>query len=104
MAVDPVTVLLLGTAIGSLYALLSVGLTLVYAIGGVENLAHGSYVMIGSYAYFVGVGPLGLPPIAGRVIAILIAILAALITWKGIVEHIIDRPVAVFIWVYIGAV
>lgn len=98
MAVDPVTVLLLGTAIGSLYALLSVGLTLVYAIGGVENLAHGSY------AYFVGVGPLGLPPIAGRVIAILMAILAALITWKGIVEHIIDRPVAVFIWVYIGAV
>lgn len=96
MAVDPVTVLLLGTATGSLYALLSVGLTLVYAIGGIENLAHGSYVMIGSYAYFVGVGPLGLPPIAGMVIAILMGVLAALVTWKGIVEHIIDRPVAVF--------
>jgi branched-chain amino acid transport system permease protein len=96
MAVDPVTVILLGTAIGSLYALLSVGLTLVYAIGGIENLAHGSYVMIGSYAYFLGVNPLGLPPIGGMVVAIVVGILAAVITWKAIIEHIIDKPVAVF--------
>lgn len=96
MAVDPVTVILLGTAIGSLYALLSVGLTLVYAIGGIENLAHGSYVMIGSYAYFLGVNPLGLPPIGGMVVAIVVGILAAVLTWKAIIEHIIDKPVAVF--------
>jgi branched-chain amino acid transport system permease protein len=96
MAVDPVTVLLLGTAIGSLYALLSVGLTLVYAIGGIENLAHGSYVMIGSYAYFLGVDSMGLPPVGGMVVAILMGVVAAVITWKGIVEHIIDNPVAVF--------
>ncbi|MFC7058204.1 branched-chain amino acid ABC transporter permease [Halovenus salina] len=96
MAVDPVTVLLLGTAVGSLYALLSVGLTLVYAIGGIENLAHGSYVMIGSYAYFLGVTTLELPPVGGMALSILAGIAAAVLTWKGIVEHIMDNPVAVF--------
>jgi branched-chain amino acid transport system permease protein len=96
VAVDPMTVLVLGIAIGSLYALLSVGLTLVYAIGGIENLAHGSYVMIGSYAYFYTVAPLSQPPVVGLVVAVVAGAVAALVTWKGIVEHIIDNPIAVF--------
>ena len=96
MAVDPMTVLVLGIAVGSFYALLSVGLTLVYAIAGIENLAHGSYVMIGAYAYFVGVEPLGLPPVGGLVLAVVAGIAAAVLTWKGIVEHIMENPIAVF--------
>ena len=90
------TVLVLGVAIGSFYALLSVGLTLVYAIAGIENLAHGSYVMIGAYAYFYAVSSLGLPPVAGLGLAVLAGIAAALLTWKVIVEHIIENPTAVF--------
>lgn len=96
MAVDPMTVLVLGIAVGSFYALLSVGLTLVYAIAGIENLAHGTYVMIGAYAYFVGVGPLELPPVVGLLLAVAGGVAAAVLTWKGIVEHIMDNPVAVF--------
>jgi branched-chain amino acid transport system permease protein len=96
VAIDPTTVLVLGIAVGSLYALLSVGLTLVYAIAGIENLAHGSYVMIGAYAYFYTVEPLSQPPVAGLVVAVVAGILAAVVTWKGIVEHIMDNPVGVF--------
>jgi len=96
MAIDPVTVVLLGIAVGSLYALLSVGLTLIYAIGGIENLAHGSYVMIGAYAYFLSVSTFGLPPVGGMGLAILAGVAAAVLTWKGIVEHIIENPVSVF--------
>lgn len=96
MAVDPMTVLVLGIAVGSFYALLSVGLTLVYAIAGIENLAHGSYVMIGAYAYFLGVNPLGWPPVAGLALSVTAGVAAAIVTWKGIVEHIMENPVAVF--------
>lgn len=96
MAINPMTVLVLGIAVGSFYALLSVGLTLVYAIAGIENLAHGSYVMIGAYAYFLGVSPLGLPPAVGLLFAVGAGIAAAVLTWKGILEHIKDNPVAVF--------
>jgi branched-chain amino acid transport system permease protein len=52
--------------------------------------------MIGSYAYFVAVEPLGLPPVGGMVVSILMGVVAAVVTWKGIVEHIVDNPVAVF--------
>lgn len=94
--VDPVTVLVLGFAVGSLYALLSVGLTLVYAIANIENLAHGSYVMIGAFAYYGAVSPLELPNIVGLFVAIGAGVLAAVLTWKGLVEHIRDNPIAVF--------
>lgn len=94
--VDATSILVLGITIGSLYALLSVGLTLVYAIAGIENLAHGSYVMIGAYAYFFAVTSLELPPVAGMFLAAGAGVLAAVLTWKGIVEHILDNPVAVF--------
>lgn len=94
--IDPLTILVYGIAVGSLYALLSVGLTLVYAIAGIENLAHGSYVMIGAYAYFLGVSTLGIPPYLAVFLAIGAGILAAVITWNGILKHIMDNPVAIF--------
>lgn len=94
--VDLVTVLVLGFAVGSLYALLSVGLTLVYAIANIENLAHGSYVMIGAFAYYGAVNPLELPSIVGLFMAIGAGVLAAVLTWKVLVEHIRDNPIAVF--------
>lgn len=94
--VDLTTVAVLGIAVGSLYALLSVGLTLVYAIAGIENLAHGSYVMIGAYAYFLSIETLGVPASGGLIMAILAGSVAAVVTWKGIIEHIMENPVGVF--------
>ena len=42
--------LILGLLIGGVYALLASGLTLIFGIMGVVNLAHGSFYMLGAYA------------------------------------------------------
>jgi branched-chain amino acid transport system permease protein len=43
-----------GLALGSLLALISAGLTIIYGTLGVLNLAHGALFMLGGYAGYVG--------------------------------------------------
>ena len=95
--VNVAEILVSGLLTSSFYALLAIGLTLVYSIAGIENLAHGSYVMIGAYGAFLLTQVIGAPPPFQIVAAILVGILAAVATWKLVVEHILDNPVSVFI-------
>jgi len=46
-------VLLSGVISGAIYALLALGFTLIYGVSGLVNMAHGSFFMIGPYAFFV---------------------------------------------------
>jgi len=61
--------LLLGLLQGGLYALLAVGLSLVFGILRVVNFAHGEFAMLGSFAAVFIVGMLGLPVWTGLIAA-----------------------------------
>ena len=50
-----------GISLGSLYALIAIGYTMVYGILRLINFAHGDIVMLGSYAAFYGVAIFFLP-------------------------------------------
>ena len=55
--------LLNGLTVGSTYALIAIGYTMVYGIIGMINFAHGEVYMIGSYMTFIaltGLAMLGL--------------------------------------------
>lgn len=43
----------MGIVRGSLYTMLSIGLALVFSTGGVLNLAHGAYYMLGAYFTYI---------------------------------------------------
>jgi len=45
-------IIIYGTVQGSVYALLALGYSLVYGVGGILNLAHGAYYLIASYAFY----------------------------------------------------
>lgn len=51
--------LLNGLTLGSVYALVALGLTLVYGILHIPNFAHGALYMVGAYVAFYLVGSLG---------------------------------------------
>ncbi len=51
--------LLNGLTLGSVYALVALGLTLVYGILHIPNFAHGALYMVGAYVAFYLVGTLG---------------------------------------------
>lgn len=50
-----------GISLGSLYALIAIGYTMVYGILRLINFAHGDIVMLGSYVAFYGVAMFVLP-------------------------------------------
>ena len=53
-----------GISLGSVYALIALGYTMVYGIAKMLNFAHGDVIMIGSYVIFFAFGSFGLNPIA----------------------------------------
>lgn len=76
-----------GISLGSVYAIIALGYTMVYGIAKMLNFAHGDIIMIGSYVVFVTVSSMGLPPVIG----VLIAIVAC--TALGIViERVAYKP------------
>lgn len=72
--------LILGLLQGGLYALLAVGLSLVFGILRVVNFAHGEFAMLGSFAAFFAVTGLGMPVLVGLVGAALAGALIAVLT------------------------
>jgi branched-chain amino acid transport system permease protein len=50
-----------GLSIGSIYALMAVGYSLVYSIMNFSNFAHGSVIMLGAYFGFFALTLIGLP-------------------------------------------
>ena len=50
-----------GISLGSVYALIALGYTMVYGIAKMLNFAHGDVIMIGSYVIFFAFGSWALP-------------------------------------------
>ncbi len=52
--------LLLGLVNGSFYAMLSLGLAVIFGLLGIVNFAHGVFYMMGAYVAFVSLDVFGL--------------------------------------------
>ena len=76
-----------GLSLGSIYAIIALGYTMVYGIAKMLNFAHGDVIMVGAYVAFCGLQYWGLSP----VLAILVAMVAC--TILGItIEGLAYRP------------
>lgn len=64
-----------GISLGSVYAIIALGYTMVYGIAKMLNFAHGDVIMIGSYVVFVTVSTMGLAPLAGVLISVIVCTL-----------------------------
>ena len=64
-----------GISLGSVYAIIALGYTMVYGIAKMLNFAHGDVIMIGGYVSFFAVAYLGLPPLLGLPLAMLVCTL-----------------------------
>ena len=64
------TNLINGISLGSVYAIIALGYTMVYGIAKMLNFAHGDVIMVGGYICFCTTSYLGVPPIAGVLLAV----------------------------------
>jgi len=75
-------------SLGSLYAMLALGLVIIYGILRLVNFAYGELIMIGGYTLYLLTGFSPLPWLAVAVIAVLVAMFTSLFT-----ELVAFRPV-----------
>ena len=64
--------LIAGISLGSIYAIIALGYTMVYGIAKMLNFAHGDVIMVGGYMCFCATFYLGWPPAAGILLAVIV--------------------------------
>ena len=64
--------LISGISLGSIYAIIALGYTMVYGIAKMLNFAHGDVIMVGAYICFFAVTRFNLPPLVGILVAVLL--------------------------------
>ncbi len=79
--------LIIGVSLGSIYAIIALGYTMVYGIAKMLNFAHGDVIMVGAFVSFFAAGSFGLPPVVGLLLAM------AVCTLLGItIERLAYKP------------
>ena len=59
-----------GLLLGGVYAIMGVGMTMIFGIVKLTNLAHGEFIIIGAYASTLLATKLGIDPILTMIITI----------------------------------
>ena len=68
-----------GISIGSVYAIIALGYTMVYGIAKMLNFAHGDVIMVGAYISFCVTNYLGLPAVVSIVAAMAVCTLLGIL-------------------------
>ncbi len=79
--------LISGISLGSVYAIIALGYTMVYGIAKMLNFAHGDVIMVGAYICFFAVSTYGLHPIVGILLAMLVCTILGML-----IERLAYKP------------
>ena len=74
--------LISGISLGSIYAIIALGYTMVYGIAKMLNFAHGDVIMVGAYVCFLAVSKSGLPPVVGILAAVVVCTVLGMVIEK----------------------
>ena len=79
--------LISGISLGSVYAIIALGYTMVYGIAKMLNFAHGDVIMIGGYVSFCAMFYLGLPSIVAVLMAVVVCTVLGIV-----IERLAYKP------------
>ena len=91
-AVTFITQVLNGLQLGSIYALVALGYTIVYGIILLLNFAHGDIIMVGAYISWLVMSKLGLNPAIAVVLSIVGCMLLGVLIDKVVYAPLRDAP------------
>ncbi|MBO4218996.1 MAG: branched-chain amino acid ABC transporter permease [Erysipelotrichaceae bacterium] len=79
--------LITGLSLGSVYAIIALGYTMVYGIAKMLNFAHGDIIMIGAYIAYFAMGKYNLPAFVAVMVSVLVCTLLGVV-----VERLAYKP------------
>ena len=85
-------VVISGLLAGSLYAMVALGLGLIYGVMRVLNVAHGPLLMMGAYTTFWLFRWLGLNPYVSLLVSMPLLFAVGLLLQRFLVRRVVDAP------------
>src|SRR5438046_10675311 len=95
--------LILGVLTGGMYALMAAGLTLIFGVMRVINIAHAAMIVMGAYLSLTLFLRLGIDPLLSMLLLIPVFFgLGALVQW-GLVNRLDERDIRLTVLMTVGA-
>ena len=82
-----VSYLVNGISLGSIYALIALGYTMVYGIAKMLNFAHGDVIMVGAFVAYFAISKYNLPLLVGVVVAVVVCTILGVV-----IERLAYKP------------
>ena len=94
--------LVLGVLTGGMYALMAAGLTLIFGVMKVINVAHAAMIVMGAYLSLTLFRHLGIDPLVSVVLLVPVFLgLGALVQW-GVVNRLAERDITLTVLMTFG--
>ena len=71
-----------GISLGSVYAIIALGYTMVYGIAKMLNFAHGDVIMVGGFVAFTAISTLGMSPLLAVLISVIVCTVLGIVIEK----------------------
>ena len=81
-----------GLILGALYAIMALGLTIIYGVSRVFNFAHGIIAVIGGYIGWFAITKLGLGFIPGMLISLMFLLIFGWLVYRFFIRPLFNKP------------
>ena len=75
-----------GISLGSIYAIIALGYTMVYGIAKMLNFAHGDVIMVGAFVILTAVTRGGMGPVPAVILSVVVCTVLGVVIEKGCIS------------------
>lgn len=91
-----------GLMIGGVYAVISIGLTLVFGVMGIVNFAQAEFLMLGMFVAYFAWAYLGLDPLIGSILSFIVIFCIGFLVQRTLIQRVMKAPPVAQIFLTIG--
>lgn len=91
-----------GIMIGGVYAVISIGLTLVFGVMGIINFAQAEFLMLGMFVAYYAWAWLGLDPLIAAPLAFVVVFALGAVVHQLMIRRVLQAPVVAQIFLTVG--
>jgi branched-chain amino acid transport system permease protein len=91
-----------GLMLGGVYAVISIGLTLVFGVVSIVNFAQAQFLMVGMYVAYFAWSKLGLDPLLGSLLAFAVVFCLGYLMQHHLIRRVLKAPEVAQIFLTVG--
>src|SRR5947209_16290215 len=95
-------VIISGVLLGAVYALLAIGLNLIFGVMRVINIAHGDLMMLGAYSTYWLFTLWGVNPLVSLVIVIPLMFALGAFLQRSLIDRVVGQPLLISLLLTFG--